>query len=146
MAGLLALLVVVGIHDEVVFDFLTKGWQWLLAGLGLGSWATAWQQGVSGDVTRRFLPAVATYALLYLGICLLLLRLLLPDRRQWRFALGLYVGIVVVYVGLVGLGKLAGLPWAYRISRHLIDFVVSPLPVAALYVLLRVSRNSPSPG
>jgi hypothetical protein len=42
------------------------------------------------------------------------------------------------YVAIVLLGKLAGdAVWAYRLSRHLIDFVVSPLPVAGLLVLFR---------
>ena len=35
--------------------------------------------------------------------------------------------------------KLAGnAQWAYRLSRQILDFVMSPLPVAGLYVLLRV--------
>ena len=95
------------------------------------------QQGINGGITKRLLPAVATYAALYLGICLLLLRLVLAPA-QWRMAVALYAGTLAVYVGIVLLGKLTGdAVWAYRLSRQILDFVVSPLPVAGLYVLFR---------
>ncbi|MFC6221756.1 hypothetical protein ACFP2F_00765 [Hymenobacter artigasi] len=42
-------------------------------------------------------------------------------------------------VGIVLANKLAGnAVWAYRLSRQILDFVVSPLPVAGLYVVFRV--------
>ena len=126
--------------------------QQVLAAVGLRQQVEALQQGLDGSVVRRFLPAVATYAVCYLSICLLLLRLVLPTRAQWYVALRLYAGALGVYVALVALGKLAGdAQWAYRLSRQLLDFIVSPLPVAGLYVLLRSgfghkpARRSPPP-
>jgi hypothetical protein len=50
----------------------------------------------------------------------------------------LYAGTLAVYVALVLLGKSLGhAEWAFRLSRQLLDFVISPLPVAGLYVLFR---------
>jgi hypothetical protein len=138
VGGLLAALLLLGVYDVAVLTFLTKWWQQALASVGLRQQVETLQQGINGSVVRRFLPAVATYAVCYLSICLLLLRLALPSRAQWYLALRLYAGALGAYVVLVALGKLAGdAQWAYRLSRQLLDFIVSPLPVAGLYVLLR---------
>jgi hypothetical protein len=131
-------LLLVGVYDELMHSFLTAVWQRALGAAGLSQQANALQSGINGGITKRFLPAVATYAAVYLGICLLLLRLLLPSRVQWRLVLQLYAGTIVAYVGMVLLTKLAGNPpWGFLLSRQILDFLVSPLPVAGLYVLLR---------
>jgi hypothetical protein len=144
VGALLAALLLLGVYDVPVLAFLTKWWQQALAAIGLQQWADALQKGLNGSVVKRPLPAVATYALAYLSICLLLLRLLLP--AQWHLVLRLYAGALAVYVALVVLGKLAGdVQWAYRLSRQLLDFVVSPLPVAGLYVLLRAGLGTKAP-
>ena len=137
--GLLVLfLLLIGVFDEPILQFLGRCWEQLLAAVGLRQQAEALQQGVDGGITKRFLPAVATYAVLYLGTCLLLLRLLLPAPAQWRLVLRLYAGALAAYVAIVLLNKVTGnAPWAYRLSRQLLDFIVSPLPVAGLYVLIR---------
>jgi hypothetical protein len=136
-ALLLLALLLIGVYDEQTLTFLTNVWQRLLAIMGLHDLATALQQGINGGITKRLLPAVATYAALYLGICLLLLRLVLAPA-QWRVAVSLYAGTLAVYVGIVLVGKLAGdAVWAYRLSRQILDFVVSPLPLAGMYVLFR---------
>ncbi|UOQ97628.1 hypothetical protein MUN81_20655 [Hymenobacter sp. 5317J-9] len=138
VGALLAALLLLGVYDVAVLNFLTKWWQRALAAVGLRQQLEALQQGISGSVVKRPLPAVMTYAVGYLSVCLLLLRLLLPAPAQWRLVLRLYAGTLAVYVALVVLGKLAGdAQWAYRLGRQLLDFVVSPLPVAGLYVLLR---------
>lgn len=137
MGGVVVTLLLVGVYDEFILTFLTGLWQRVLAAVGLRRQAEAMQQGISGGITKRFLPAVATYAALYLGLCLLLLRLLLSSA-QWRLVLRLYAGALAVYVAVVLLGKFSGdAVWAYRLSRQLLDFVVSPLPVAGLLVLFR---------
>jgi hypothetical protein len=67
-----------------------------------------------------------------------LLRLLLPAPAQWHLVLRLYAGVLVVYVAIVLLGKLShDAVWAYKLSRQILDFVISPIPVAGLYVLMR---------
>ncbi len=135
-ATLVALLLI-GVYNDPALSFFTVLWQKLLAALGLRQYAEHLQQSINGGITKRLLPAVATYAALYLALCLLLLWLLLPPA-QWRLAVRLYVGALVAYVVIVVVGKLAGdAQWAYRLSRQLLDFVISPLPVAGLYVLFR---------
>lgn len=137
MALLLLALLLIGVYDDQALALLTGLWQRALDASGLHRLAAALQQGINGGITKRLLPAVATYAALYLGICLLLLRLVLAPA-QWRTAVAIYAGTLAVYVGIVVLGKLAGdAVWAYRLSRQILDFVVSPLPVAGLYVLFR---------
>lgn len=138
LAGGLGLaLLLLGVYNESVLAVLTVAWQRGLTALGLANAATALQRGIDAGITRRLLPAVATYAALYLGSCLLLLRLLLTPA-QWQLTWRLYAGTLAVYVLITVVGKLAGnAQWAYRLSRQLLDFVVSPLPVAGLYVLFK---------
>ena len=137
VAGLLLALLLLGVYNDQVLAALTAGWQQVLAALGLAHAANAMQHGIDAGITKRLLPAVATYAALYLSICLLLLHQVLAPA-QWQLAWRLYAGALAAYVFIAVVGKLAGnAQWAYRLSRHLLDFVVSPLPVAGLYVLFR---------
>ena len=130
-------LLLIGVYNDPALGFFTVFWQKLLAALGLRQYAEHLQQGINGGITKRLLPAVATYAALYLTLCLLLLWLLLP-RAQWGLAVRLYAAALVAYVAIVVVGKLAGdAQWAYRLSRQVLDFLISPLPVAGLYVLFR---------
>ncbi|MBC8085351.1 MAG: hypothetical protein H7Z21_19305 [Hymenobacter sp.] len=139
VAGLVALLFWAGVYDETVFAALNAGWHKLLTTLGLTGQLAAVQRGISGQVTKRSLPTMVSYSLLYTSVCLLLLRLLLPrGGHRMRRALGLYAAVFVVCGLLLLGGKLAGdVPWAYRLGRRLIDFIVSPLPVIVLVPLLR---------
>ena len=146
VGGLLLALLLIGVFDEPLLAFLTAWWQRGLAVVGLRQQVNAMQQGISRGITTRLLPAVATYAVLYLGICLLLLRLLVATPAQWRLVLRLYAGSFVVYVGVVLLGKALGnAVWAYRLSRQVLDFVVSPIPVLGLFVLLRAGLGQAPP-
>ena len=134
-----ALLFAVGTYDEPIHAFLTQAWQRALAAIGLQATAEALQSRISGGIVKRFLPAVATYAVLYLALCLLLLRLLL-NARQWRLAWRLYAAALLLYGFIVVLGRVSGnTPWVYRLARQILDFIFSPLPVAGLYVLFRSS-------
>ncbi|MDO7848399.1 hypothetical protein Q5H92_18675 [Hymenobacter sp. M29] len=142
VALLLLALLLLGFYEEPIVLFLTSVWQRVLSALGLQRQAAAFQQGINGSVVKRLLPAVATYAAVYLAVSLLLLRVLLPG--QWRLVWRLYAGALAVYVALVMLGKLGGdVEWAYRLSRQLLDFIISPLPIAALFVLLRKGLVAP---
>lgn len=136
--GLLVLaLLLLGVFNNVVILFFTALWRQGLAVVGLGQVAGAIQQDLGNNMSARFLPAAATYTVLYLSLCLLLLRLLLIPV-QWRFAVQLYAGALVVFIAMMLLTKLVGgAEWARRLSRDFLDFVVSPLPIAGLYVLFR---------
>ena len=130
-----------GVYDDTVFAWLNQTWEHLLVALGLKVPLT---EGLHRRITRKPLLSVASYAAIYLGLCLALLRLLLRTRAQWRLTLRLYAGVIAAYVLIVVGGKLAGdAIWAYRLSRHLIDFVVSPVPVAALLVLFGAGFGPP---
>lgn len=134
---LLATLLLLGVYSEQIIGWLIAFLPKLLGALGLNQLALRLQQGLDGGIAKRPLPALATYAVLYLATCLLILRLVLSPT-QWKLALRLYALLLVVYVLITVLAKLAGnAQWAYRLSRQLLDFLVSPLPVAGLYVLFR---------
>ena len=139
LAGaLFGALLLVGVYNDTVFEVLTTGIHRLMAALGLYQPHAQTQPGVDANVTQRYLPAGLVYAGLYLGVCLALLWLLLPTPGQWRLVLRLYAGALAVYAVLVLLGKFTGnTVWLYRLARNLLDFVMSPLPVAGLYVLFR---------
>ncbi|MBD2768827.1 hypothetical protein IC235_13105 [Hymenobacter sp. BT664] len=143
VGGLVILLLLLGVFDELILQALTVFWQKSLAAVGLHRQVEALQRQVNGGITKRLLPAVASYTILYLGTCLLLLRVLLPTPAQWRVACQLYASVFAVYATIVLLNKLTGnTVWAYRLSRQLLDFIVSPLPVAGVYVLLRAGYKS----
>jgi hypothetical protein len=138
LAGLLALaLFVVGMQSDAVFAALTRAWQALFDLVGLGAAAARLQQGTSGLVTTRSLPAMGTYSLLYVGGCLLLLHVLLRDGRRTRWAAQVYLGLLGLYVLLLVVGRLGGnVPLAYKLGRRIIDFTISPLPVMILLPVL----------
>jgi hypothetical protein len=130
---LLGLLFGLGLYPEPVFAWLTQLWQvllpdWLLALL---------HQSTSSELTRRSLPAMLTYGLLYCGLCLLLVRVLLGRRRQSALALMLYGLGFAGCALLIVVGKLGQQEWAYQLARRGIDAIVSPLPVVLLVPLLR---------
>lgn len=137
VALLLASLLLLGVFSEQIIASLISAWQRLLQALGAGHYAESLQHAINGGIAKRPLPAIATYAVLYLSNSLLLLYLVLTPT-QWRLAWRLYAGTLAAYVLITALGKLAGnAQWAFRLSRQLLDFVMSPIPVAALYVLFR---------
>jgi hypothetical protein len=136
-AGLALALFVVGMQSDAVFAALTRAWQALFELAGLGAAAARWQQGTSGLVTTRSLPAMGTYSLLYVGGCLLLLHVLLRDGRRTRWVAQVYLGLLGLYVLLLLLGRLGGnVPLAYKLGRRIIDFTISPLPVMILLPVL----------
>ncbi len=138
--GTLALaLILLDVYSEPILQFFVALWQKAVAALGLSQQANVLQGGSKSGIARRFLPAVATYAALYLALCLLLLRALLPMPAHWRLVLRLYFAVLVVYAALVLLAKAGNVVWAYKLSRELADFVVSPVPVVGLYLLFRTS-------
>ena len=141
VGGVLTALLLIGAYDDPVLAFLTVRWQKLLVATGLHHYAEHLQAGIDGGITKRLLPAVATYAALYLALCLLLLRLVLLPV-QWWLAVRLYAGTLAVYGAIVLAGELAGndaARCAYHLSRQVLDFVISPLPVAGLYVFFKRS-------
>jgi hypothetical protein len=130
-------LFLVGMQSDAVFAALTRAWQALFELLGLGAAAARFQQGTSGLVTTRSLPAMGTYSLLYVAGCLLLLHVLLRDGRRTRWAAQLYLGLLGLYVLLLVVGRLGGnVPLAYKLARRIIDFTISPLPVMILLPVL----------
>lgn len=135
-AGLALLLFWVGSESDAVFAALTRAWQAIFTAIGQGHLLDRLQQGTSQQVTKRSLPAMLTYSVLYLAVCLLLLRLVLHNAHVWLLAARLYAGVIGLCAGLLLLGKLGGdVAICYHAARRLIDFLVSPVPVLILVLL-----------
>jgi hypothetical protein len=145
LVGFLLLgLLLLGLFSEQVITWLISVWQQALQKIGAGHYAASLQSSVNSGIAKRPLPAIATYAAVYLSTCLLLLHLLLAPA-QWQLAWRLYVGGLAGYVLITLLVKLTGnAEWAYRLSRQLLDFIISPLPVAGLYILFRAGFGPPA--
>ncbi|QKG52694.1 XrtX-associated membrane protein [Hymenobacter sp. BRD67] len=124
-------------ESEAVFAALTRAWQALFEALGLSGAISRWQRGTSQLVTTRSIPAMVSYSILYVGGCILLLHVLLRNPQRTRWVIQIYLALLVLYVLLVLGGRLGGnITWAFKLSRRIIDFLVSPLPVMLLLPLL----------
>lgn len=145
--ALLLVLIAISIFRNQVLGALNHGWDMLLATGPTwihrlpGATAGAIPEGVS----HLALPVGAAYTAFFLVTSLGTMRLLLP-RRSWGLVWRCYAGLVLVYLLLL-LASWAGAGQnAYRISRMLLDFMVSLLPVAGLLVLLyRPLGSNPVP-
>lgn len=142
--GLLAIgLLLLGVYDEQLQALLARAWHAVFELLSFEQAAGAIARSAQRQGAHRPSLPGATYMGLYIGICLLILRLLVRTAGEWRLVWRVYAGIAGAYLLLVLLSKAGGdLRWAYRLSRHLLNFLVSPLPVLALLVLLRGSRQA----
>ncbi|MBG8553043.1 XrtX-associated membrane protein [Hymenobacter guriensis] len=88
-------------------------------------------------ITRLPVPVVGFYTLLYICLCLLLLRLLVVTSLRFRFILAAYAVSLGACLVLLVLAKLlSGALGLYQLSRNLIDFIVSPLPIMVLAPLV----------
>jgi exosortase/archaeosortase family protein len=135
-ALLVVLVLLDAFHDRVIGVFGTV-WAAMLA--GGPSWLRQLPGAAAGDVpngvSHLALPVGMAYLLLFLILSLLALLLLLPARARptiWRCYGG--IGLACILLALVG--WVAVSPMAYRLSRLLLDFLTSVLPVAGLLVLL----------
>ncbi len=139
---LAAVLFLTGMEVETIFAALTQFWQVVFRGVRLAGILAHWQQGTSQLVTTRSLPAVGSYSLLYAAVSVLLLHVLLRSAARTRWVVQVYLGLFGLYALLMLIGKLGGnLGWAYRVARHVIDFLISPLPVMLLLPLLWPGRR-----
>lgn len=128
------------LHNELLYRLFGGFWQRTFALLGVSQQVPAIMHsgGALGQVTNqpRDIPAVLSYSVLYVGICLSLLFLLLPRRSQHRLVLLAYGAAGVAFIGLLVIGKL-GSSASLTLSNQLIHFIVSPMPVIVLAPLLQ---------
>lgn len=152
--GLLAALVGVRFYELPLYGGLEASWQRLgqawpaVAALDrlLAPVATLARQG-----GLYFMPAsaggaaVLIYALAYVGLCLALLRALLPTGQGWRWGLGLYAGLGGASLLLLLASQLTGVALLATLASRLWHPLFSPLPVLVLVPLLRWAATQPVP-
>lgn len=133
VAGLVVLLAGLGLFEEAVFAALGHLWH-----PGCPAAAAA----VPG-LTTHGLPVAISYRLLYAVLNVALLHLLLHGRYT-KGALASYAAGYAVSVGLLLLGRLAGLPTAATTAHRLLDVLSSPLPVMFAYPFALLGRSWPA--
>lgn len=140
LAGLVAAaLVTLGHYDGQVRAWLT--------GLFTDSTAPVPRVAVGGaTLTTRNVPAMLTYGLLYVALSVLLLHLLLGDRRRTRTVLLTYGATFALIGALLAAGRVLGLAATLTPpARELIDGVLSPLPILLLLAAFRLAPDAPAP-
>jgi exosortase/archaeosortase family protein len=133
---LVALVLLDAFHDRVIAAF---GAIWAAMLAGGPAWLRQLPGAAAGDVpdgvSHLALPVGMAYLVLFLALSLLALLLLLP-ARTWPTVGRCYGGIGLACILLALAGWATASPAAYRLSRLLLDFLTSFLPVAGLLVLL----------
>ena len=136
---LIALLFAATMHNETLYAFFGHFWKNIFIQTGISQHLPAILQanGAIAQVTHRprDIPAVVSYSLLYLALCLALLFLALPYPQQRRLVLAAYGLICVVSLLLLVVTKL-GVPLLAVLNSQLIHFLVSPMPVMVLAPLI----------
>jgi exosortase/archaeosortase family protein len=141
LAGLavLALLIATSIYQNQLTAALSTCWVAVLtsgpAWLHRLPGAAAGTGKVPDNITQLPLPVGAAYLGLFVGLALLVLRLLLP-AQSWRLAWRCYAALGVAATLLLVAGRLGGIAEAGRLSRPLFMLLASLLPVVGLLVLL----------
>ena len=139
LGGLIALLFAATMHNEAIYVLLGQFWKnvFIHAGLSQHLPSILRPDGAIGQVTNRSrdIPAVVTYSLLYLGLCLAILFLVLPYPQQRRLVLVAYglacsASLLLLVVTKLGVAVFAAL------NSQLIHFIVSPMPVIVLAPLI----------
>jgi hypothetical protein len=143
MAGLLlaGLLFGTTVYNSELYDLLDAGWQWGCSALGISHYDpnSLQQSNGVGQLMHNAhsVPAVLIFGVLYVGLCLALQRVLLPQASQRRLVSWFYGGACGVVLGLLLASKLGGSASLVSLNKQLVHFVVSPLPVIILVPLLR---------
>lgn len=130
VAVLVVALAGLGLFEEAVFAALGHLWH-------PGSAAAS---AALPGLTTHGLPVAISYRLLYAVLNVALLHVLLRGRYTTTAGLS-YAAGYAVSVGLLLLGRQAGLPAAATTAHRLLDLLSSPLPVLFAYPLAMVSRS-----
>jgi hypothetical protein len=132
-----------GIYSDQIFKILTELYQSIFLSIGLTALAAKPQAGISDLITMRSLPAIATYSLGYVTISFLFLHFYLADSRKSKLSLYFYAGIFLICLFLIALGKVfPAFQEAYKLARHLIEFIISPFPVILLVATFKAFPSS----
>lgn len=131
LLGLLIFLA--GFYTESIFSLLTEFYNHAFTVLGWKNAVTDTRKEVSDLVTMRSFPAMVTYGMLYTLLSFLFLFFYFRDKQQTRLAGIFYMAIFFCCALLIFIGKLSPeLAGAYKLSRRLIEFIVSPFPIVLL--------------
>ncbi len=121
--------ILVLLNDVWANNILAAGPAWLLKLPG------ATPGAMPAGVSHLALPVGAAYTGFFIAASLLAMYLLLPSHG-WKTVWRCYMGLVAAYVLLLLAGRAGAGQNAYRVSRMLLDFMVSLLPIAGFLVLL----------
>jgi len=137
----IAILFSATLHNEVLYGLFGLFWQKLFRLTGTSQHMPTLLQsdGIVGQVAHRSrdILAVLSYSVFYVGTCLVLLFLLLPDAAQRRMVVLFYCFTCIISLCLFVLGGAFNGGVLMTLNSRLIHFIVSPLPAIILVPLLR---------
>ena len=138
------------IWNSELYAALDAGWQWVFAAVGLSRYAPRLLQQGSGVGQLMHhphsVPAVLSFGVLYIGVCVALQLILLPQASQRRLVGWFYGSACVMALGLLLAGKRGGSTALAELDRQLVHFLISPLPVIVLVPLLKWYMPAALPG
>lgn len=136
LALVAVLLLLLTIYDERARGLLTQAAEHTLGGQPAGA-------ATGPALTKRNLPAMVSFGLLYVGLTIALLHLALHNPRQTRWVLLAYAGAFATIAVLLVLGKVLGLTGTLTpLARELIDGLLSPLPFLLLLAVFRLAPRT----
>ena len=122
-----------GVFTEQLYLLLDQFYFFISTKVGFLSFLNTSQAEVSTLITMRSWPTMVTYGLGFTGLCFITLHVYFNDFWKTKITAAFYVSIFVFCLSLIVLGKIAPeLDWAYKLSRRIIELVVSPFPVVLL--------------
>lgn len=138
---LLLVLVAIALLLLTIYDERARGLLTQVAEQTLGGQPTGTAAGPA--LTKRNLPAMVSFGLLYVGLTIGLLHLALNNSRQTRWILIAYAGAFATVAVLLVVGRLLGLGAIFTpLARELIDGILSPLPFLLLLAVFRLAPRS----
>src|SRR5688572_8608894 len=130
---LLLILFFTGVYTEKIYLLLDQFFYFLSTKAGFLSFLNNSQAEVSSLITMRSWPTMITYGLGFTGLCFITLHVYFNDFRKTKITAAFYASIFIFCLSLIVLGKIVpDFTWAYKLSRRIIELVVSPFPVVLL--------------
>ena len=122
-----------GVFTEQIYLLLDQFFYFLSTKAGFLAFLNKSQAEVSSLITMRSWPTMVTYGLGFTGLCFITLHVYFNDFWKTKITAAFYACIFIFCFSLILLGKIAPeLDWAYKLSRRIIELIVSPFPVILL--------------
>lgn len=140
---LFSLLFLAGVFTEQIYRAFDAFFNSVFAAFGMADDLKKSQQEVSTQLTERNWLTMISYGVLYTALCFITLHIFLNNMRKTLIAALLYGLLFGLCATFIITGKIfPSLYWPFKLSRRIIEIIVSPLPVILLMAAL-YSKSRP---